>query len=215
MAEHVLMCMLAARRGLLPLLHAQAEGRWDRGAARPDELAGARVVILGYGLIGRAIAVRARALGARVVGVRRRGRPSRDIVVGPGWERLLGDADFLVIAAALTAETRGMVGERELRALPGGAWLINIARGPIVDEAALVAALSEGRLGGAALDVFDEEPLPAGHPLWSLPNVILTPHVSGYTDRMPARAAALFLDNLARFRSGRRLRNLVDPKAGY
>lgn len=214
-AEHVLMCMLAARRGLLPLLRAQAEGRWDRRAASGGELAGSRVVILGYGLIGQAIARRARALGAAVTGVRRRGRSSARVVTGDGWRHLLPEADFLVVAAALTPATRGLVGERELRALPRDAWVVNIARGPIVAEPALVSALRDGRIAGAALDVFDQEPLPKGHPLWSLPNVILTPHVSAFTDRFPPRAAELFLDNLDRFRAGRRLRNQVDLRAGY
>lgn len=219
--EHVVMCMLAARRGLLPFLRAQAEGRWDRHAAsgpaalaRIGELAGARVLVLGYGLIGQAAARKARALGAEVIGARRRGRASALVVLGDDWRPLLPSLDFLVVAAPLTAATRGIVGRAELAALPDGAWIVNIARGPLVDEAALLEELKTGRLG-AALDVFDEEPLPEGHPLWSLPNAILTPHVSASTDRFLPRAAELFCDNLARFRDGRRLRNQVDLEAGY
>lgn len=205
-AEHVVMSMLVARRGLLPLLRAQAEHRWERHFGGRQELDGARVLIVGYGLIGQAIGRKARALGAVVTGVRRRGPH--------GWRDLLGETDFLVVAAPLTPATRGIVGEPELSALRPGAWLINIARGPLVDEAALLKAL-DGHLGGASLDVFDQEPLPEDHPLWTKPNVVLTPHISASSDRMRGRAAALFLDNAARFRDGRRLRNLVDLKAGY
>ncbi|HEX6488783.1 MAG TPA: D-2-hydroxyacid dehydrogenase [Candidatus Dormibacteraeota bacterium] len=214
-AEHVVMCMLMAGRGILPLLRAQAEGRWDRRAGGRAELAGSEVLILGYGLIGRAIAKKARALGAHVIGARRRGRAGRDVVVGDAWHELLPQTDFLVVAAPLTPATRGIVGRAELAALKPGSWLVNIARGPLVDEAALLDALDGGTLGGAALDVFDQEPLPKGHPLWSKPNVILTPHVSASTTRMQQRAAALFLDNAARFQAGRRLRNVVDLRAGY
>jgi phosphoglycerate dehydrogenase-like enzyme len=155
-AEHVVMCMLAARRGLLPLLRAQAEHRWERHFGGRAELDGARVLVLGYGLIGRAIAAKAKALGAQVTGVRRRGPAD--------WRDRLRETDFLVVAAPLTPATRGIVGSRELRALKPGAWVINIARGPLIDEAALLKAL-DGDLGGAALDVFDQEPLPEDHPL--------------------------------------------------
>ena len=206
-AEHVVMCMLAARRGLLGILNAQREGRWDRGAGGNREIAGSNVLILGYGLIGKAIAQKARALGANVTGIRRREQPD--------WRDLLPDADFLVVAAPLTPATRGIVGAKELKALKQGAWVINIARGPLIDEEALVRALTTGPLGGAALDVFDHEPLPEGHPLWSMPNVILSPHVSASTDAMFQRAADLFLDNLRRFRDGRPLRNRVNFRAGY
>jgi phosphoglycerate dehydrogenase-like enzyme len=205
-AEHAVMCMLMARRGLLPLLRAQAQARWDRHEGGRSELAGARVLILGYGLIGRAIGQKAKALGALVTGVRRRDHAD--------WRALLPESDFLVVAAPLTPATRGIVGARELAAMKEGAWVVNIARGPLVVERALLEALA-GKLGGAALDVFDEEPLPAEHPLWRLPNVILTPHVSASTDRVLERSAALFLDNVERFRGGRRLRNLVDLRAGY
>jgi phosphoglycerate dehydrogenase-like enzyme len=205
-AEHVLMCMLVAQRGLLPLLRAQSEHRWERHFGGRRELAGARVLIVGYGLIGQAIGRKAKALGADITGVRRRGPAD--------WRDRLPETDFLVVAAALTPATRGIVGAAELKALKPGAWLINIARGPLVDEGALLAAL-DGDLGGAALDVFDQEPLPPDHPLWTKPNVVLTPHISASSDRMRERAAAIFLDNVERFRSGRRLRNLVDLKAGY
>ena len=214
-AEHVVMCMLAARRNLLDMLRAQAERRWDRRMAGSDELGEARVLILGYGLIGRAIARRARALGAEVTGARRRGRGGRGVVVGDSWRALLPESDFLVVSAPLTPATRGIVGTAELQALKPGAWVVNIARGPLIDEAALLDALGGGRLGGAALDVFDNEPLPADHPLWKQPNVILTPHVSASTNRLRPRAAELFLDNLGRFRAGRRLLNVVDLRAGY
>ena len=137
------------------------------------------------------------------------------MVVGDSWRALLPESDFLVVSAPLTPATRGIVGTAELQALKPGAWVVNIARGPLIDEAALLDALGGGRLGGAALDVFDNEPLPADHPLWKQPNVILTPHVSASTNRLRPRAAELFLDNLGRFRAGRRLLNVVDLRAGY
>lgn len=214
-AENVLLYMLAARRGLPALYRAQLEGRWEPRAAGLRELSGSRILIVGYGLIGRQIGRLARAAGAQVTGARRRGRPGRHVVTGDSWRRLLPETDFLVVAAPLTPATRGLIGATELRALPEGAWLVNIARGQLVVEADLLAELASGRLGGAALDVFDEEPLPEGHPLWKAPNVIITPHAAAYTDRFRPRAAELFLDNLRRFQAGRRLRNVVNLREGY
>jgi len=132
-----------------------------------------------------------------------------------GIPTLLARADFVVIAAPLTPETRGLIGTAELHRMREDAWLINIARGPIVDQAALIAALQEDVIAGAALDVFDEERLPADSPLWTLPNVILTPHNSWSTPHLKTREAQLFLDNLQRYLRDEPLRNLVDPSRGY
>ena len=128
---------------------------------------------------------------------------------------LLGWADFVVVAVPLTAETRGLIGADELRAMRSDAFLINIARGEVVDEAALARCLRAGGLAGAALDVFSAEPLPAAHPFWSLPNLVLTPHISGYMPSYFDRMLAIFEDNLERYLEGRPLRNVVDKQAGY
>jgi phosphoglycerate dehydrogenase-like enzyme len=154
----------------------------------------------------------AQAFGMRVLGCRRSARRPRhvDELVPP--ERLpdlLAQSDFVVLAVPLSSGTERLIGEAELRAMRQGAWLINVARGRVVDEPALVRALSEGWIGGACLDVFHEEPLPPESPLWSLPNAIVTPHNSGRSPRNLERATAIFLDNLARFGSRRPLRNRV------
>ncbi len=150
-----------------------------------------------------------------------RRRPDRPVagaeaVVGPdGLHALLAWADFVVVATPLTAETRNLIDAPALAAMKSTAFLVNVGRGESVDDDALVAALRKGGLAGAGLDVFREEPLPATSPYWALPNVILTPHVSGYTPGYFEKVLALFADNLHRFLSGRPLRNLVDKRLGY
>jgi phosphoglycerate dehydrogenase-like enzyme len=184
------------------------------------ELAGSRVLVVGLGPIGLAVAERVAALGAVVRGVRRHaGRPHPppfERVVGPdGLPDQLGWADFVVLAVPHTAETTNVVGAAELGRMRSDAYLVNIARGAVVDHDALVEALGRGAIAGAGLDVFPTEPLPPEDPLWRLPNVILTPHVAGATLHYLDRALVLFIDNFARYRSGQPLRNLVDPKLGY
>ena len=169
--------------------------------------------MLGLGSIGRLTAKKAKALGMNVVGVR--ARPSGPDEVGP--ERLrevLADADFLAVTLPKTPQTLGLVSADVLRAMPERAVLINISRGGIVDEAALVDALSEGRLAGAVLDVFETEPLPRESPLWSLPNVVITPH-TGDIRGSRSRVAELFCRNFERFRAGQSLENSVDIDRGY
>ena len=178
------------------------------------------MAVLGLGPIGAAIAADSAALGATVRGLRRhppaQAPPPYEAVVGPeGLPDLLGWAHFVVLAVPHTPETEGMIGERELGLMRRDAVLVNVARGSVVDEAALVDALRRGVIAGAGLDVFEEEPLPASSPLWALPNVILTPHVSGATPRYLERALDLFVENLARYLEGRPLRNLVDHVLGY
>jgi phosphoglycerate dehydrogenase-like enzyme len=194
---------------------AQRRREWV-GTLYPDRLGGKTLVIVGLGDIGRVIARAARALGLRVLGVSRSGRPA------PGVEqvfrvadlpRALARADFAAVVLPLTDATRGLIGARELAALPTRAWLLNIGRGPVIDEAALVAALRERRLAGAILDVFATEPLPPDHPLWSLDNAVVTPHVSGPST--PQELTPIFNDNLARYLSGRPPRHAVDPRRGY
>ena len=128
---------------------------------------------------------------------------------------LLAESDFVVLAAPLTPDTQGIIGEAAIAALKPGAWVINVARGELIDERALARALRDGRLGGAVLDTFREEPLPPSSPLYDLPNVILTPHTSWSSTRVLERSVGLFCDNLRRYAAGEPLVNVVDPTAGY
>ncbi|MGC9521171.1 MAG: D-2-hydroxyacid dehydrogenase [Anaerolineae bacterium] len=216
-AEMVLAYMLVIVKRVPEFLEQQEGRSWHQ--LRLRELAGLTVGIVGLGSIGSEIARRCKAFEMRVIATRRhpeRGTNHADEVFPPeGLPTLLARADFVVIAAPLTPETRGLIGTAELHRMREDAWLINIARGPIVDQAALIAALQEDVIAGAALDVFDEERLPADSPLWTLPNVILTPHNSWSTPHLKTREAQLFLDNLQRYLRDEPLRNLVDPSRGY
>jgi phosphoglycerate dehydrogenase-like enzyme len=170
----------------------------------------------GTGAIGGETARLCKTFGMRTIGMRRSERPARWIdaqVPRRQLPYLLRESDFVVLACPLTKETEGMIGERELRTMRRTATLINIARGRVVDEAALVRALEEGWIAGACLDVFEREPLPPESPLWSLPNVIVTPHNAGHSPLNMERSMAIFFDNLARFAGGRKLRNVVTPEA--
>jgi phosphoglycerate dehydrogenase-like enzyme len=215
-ADHAVAMLLAAARGLPARVQAQARREWRAPQPPPVELAGTRALVHGYGQIGRAIGRRLRGFDVEVTGVRRTPEPGEAEVVGPdAWRPLLGDTDWVVLATPLTEGTRHVVGTPELAAMKPGAWLVNIARGGLVDQPALEAALAEGHIGGACLDTTDPEPLPADSPLWHLPNVLLTPHVAGHVRGARERAARLLLDNLARHLSDRPLRNVVDLNAGY
>lgn len=219
-SEHILAGLLALGRRLPQALAAQGERTWWRPESEAlAELAGKTMLLLGVGAIGRRTARLARAFDMRVVGVV--SRPDRvveevDDLHGPGaLTALLPDADALVLTLPLTPETRGIVGARELAAMKPGGVLVNIGRGGLVDEEALIDALRQGTPAGAALDVFEDEPLSERSPLWTLPNVIVTAHYAGLTPRYDERAAAIFLDNLERFVTGRPLRNVVDKERGY
>jgi phosphoglycerate dehydrogenase-like enzyme len=235
MAQYVTASILfhAHRLWQLPAYHEVRD--WTlRRAFRPDILIGRTVGLLGYGGVGRRAAHIAHSLGMRVVAVRR--SPDRGIAeqyrrpeiealdTGPepaeirgldSLDWLLGQSDFLVSTVPLTPESRGLIGARELARLPQGAIVINVSRGPIFDEDALIAALQSGHLGGASLDVFRVEPLPADSPLWDLPNVMVTPHSSGTHDRVSEYTADLFLQNLERYLEGQPLLNLADRARGY
>ena len=189
-AEHVLLKMLQlARRSAAMEAALHSSAGWPAARAVADagfELAGRTVGIVGLGNVGRAIArVCAEGLAMRVLGFRRRG-PGADlpafIDARPALDELLAHSDFIVLACPLDAQTRGLIGARELALLRRGAHLVNVARGPVVQTEALLDALRSGQLAGAALDVFDTQPLPAGHPLWSMAQVLITPHVAGITD---------------------------------
>jgi phosphoglycerate dehydrogenase-like enzyme len=217
-AEFVMLFMLCHVKQARALLQFQAARTWGWRDVQPTELTGKTVLIIGLGKIGQAIARRAKAFDMRVIGSRRHPQPvaNVDYVMGDGaWRAHLGEAHFVVVAAPLTPETRGMFGAAELAAMRPDAYFINIARGEIVDEAALAHALREERIAGAGLDVFSEEPLPPDHPFWGLPNVFLTPHVSWYSPEVRPRTLSLFAENLHRFASGEPLLNVVDKQAGY
>jgi phosphoglycerate dehydrogenase-like enzyme len=196
----------------------QAAHQWREANLQLQELAGTTMLIIGLGHIGQAIAERASAFGMRVWGSRRTPRPVADVerVVGEGeWRSLLPAADFVVIAAPLTPATRGMFGRAELALMKPDAYLINIARGEIVDEVALIEALRTRRIAGAGLDVFAQEPLPPDSPFWTLPNVFVTPHISWSSPHIRTRTLDLFAANLRTFIYQQPLQNVVDKRAGY
>ena len=214
-AEFVALGMLVLIKNLKGLMELQAERRWAPWSLEGGDLAGAKVLIVGYGSIGREIARRLKGFDVEITGARRHpgGEPG---VIGPdGWRARLGEFDWVVLAAASTSETRGMIGAAELEAMKPGAGIVNVARGELIDQPALIAALKDGRLGGALLDVTHPEPPPKDDPIWSAPNTLLTSHSSAVSRTIYKRSAALFLDNLDRYRSGRPLRNLVDLELGY
>jgi D-2-hydroxyacid dehydrogenase (NADP+) len=217
--EYVLTVMLMFAKGAPRFLRAQLRREWAR--FMPSELYGKTVGIIGLGNIGGEVARLSKAFGCRVLAIRRSAvqRASdehADEVLPPsGLPYLLRESDYVVLATPLTAETRGMIAGPQLRMMKPTAVLVNIARGPVVVEADLVRALSEGWIAGAALDVFEREPLPPDSPLWDLENVILTPHISGGTEIYNQRAVAIFTDNIRRFLTGQPLRNVVDPSRGY
>ena len=209
-AQYVLGMMLRIATRMDAWADAQRERRWQN--IEKEELTGKTVGIVGVGHIGGEVARLARAFGMHVIGCRRSSRRPQhvDEIVPPERLRdLLRASDFVVLAVPLTSRTHAMIGRRELRAMKRDAWLINVARGRVVDEPALVDALRAGPIGGAVLDVFQEEPLPPEHPLWSLPNAIITPHNSGRSPLNLERGTEVFLDNLARYVAGRPLRNRI------
>ena len=241
MAETVLAMLLHFGRGLDFAVRAQQRAEWSKepfyaAGAPVVEMAGSTVGIVGFGGIGREVARRVAALGARVVGLKRSEPEAGEAELRPvggtgslsdrvrlvwgqnGLDAVLRESDAVVVCAPDTPETRGLVDEHALARMKPGAVLVNVARGRLVDEDALVRALEEGRLRGAGLDVFAQEPLPAEHRLWTLPNVLVTPHVSAVTNGFWRREADLILRNLQRFVRGAppdEWENVVDKRAGY
>ena len=220
-AEHVICVTLMLLRQLPLAWRRQAERTWAQdefhAGASIRTLRGARVLVVGMGSIGGETARLFHAFGARVTGIRRNPAPQTDVtVVGP--HRLhdeLPSADVVVLSAPQTAETVRLIGANELAMMKSDAVLVNVSRGKLIDEAALARALESGRLRGAALDVFEHEPLSQDSPLWSRPDVIVTPHVSGFHASYWPEASRLFAENLRRFEAGQPLANIVDKKAGY
>jgi glyoxylate/hydroxypyruvate reductase A len=214
MAEYTLGWCLWVTQRMDGFRASQRQRRW--APVDPVPLRGQTLCVVGLGDIGRSIAKAARALGMRVIGVTRSGRASRDagrVYRTAALRTALARADFVVLTLPLSDETRGLVGRAELAALRPTAWLLNLARGPIVDEGALLEALRRRRLGGAVLDVFDTEPLPAAHPLWGFDNVVITPHISGPST--PREIGPIFNDNLRRYAANRPLRHTVDRARQY
>jgi phosphoglycerate dehydrogenase-like enzyme len=215
-AEYVVMAMLAIAKGLPGLLTAQQLKAWAK-PARTRDLQGSSVLLLGFGTVGHAVWERLRPFGVTAAAVRRRPCAETGIeVLGPeAWRPRIGEFDWVIVTAPLSGQTRSMIGAAELAGLKPGAWLLNVSRGGIVDQSALIAALRGGTIGGAYLDVTDPEPLPGDSDLWAMPNVIVTPHSSWLSPRFPERAAELLADNLRRWCAGQPLRNVVDVDAGY
>jgi glyoxylate/hydroxypyruvate reductase A len=214
MAEYTLGWCLWITQRIELFREQQRHRRWIE--VNPVRLGKATLCVVGLGDIGRAIARTARGLGMRVIGVTKSGRSAREAerVYRTGAIRqALGQADFVVLTVPLTPVTHDLIGARELAAMKRSAWLINVARGAVVDEDALIAALADRRIGGAVLDVFNREPLPAEHPFWELDNVAITPHISGPS--IAAEIAPIFNDNLRRYLAGRPLRHVVDRTRGY
>ena len=198
------------------LMRNQQFAKW--AAYEPGALRGQAVGIVGLGDIGRACATVIRPFGARIVGLRRSGRPdpvADEVVPADRILDMVASVDHVVVATPLTEETHHLIGDRVLGAMRPGAILVNVGRGKVVDETALLAALDQGRLRGAALDVFEQEPLPPDHPFWRMENVLISPHTADHTKDWEANTMEPFLENVRRFRDGEPLLNPVDKRLGY
>jgi phosphoglycerate dehydrogenase-like enzyme len=216
MAEYAIGAMFSFALGFRTLARAQSAHRWTAGKVEP--IAGRTLLILGLGRTGRAAARRAKALGLTVIGVRARPTSTPDVDEVHGTDALPAlwyRADYVLCCVPLLAATRRMVNVEAFRGMKPNAVLVDVSRGGVVDEAALLDALRSGRIKGAALDVFTAEPLPVDHPLWDLENVIVTPHCSSVYAGWDVKSVEMFSENLARYRRGTPLDNVVDPARGY
>ncbi len=219
LAEFAIASMLFFAKDLRQLVRNQQAGEWKQFDI--ELLRGQVLGVVGYGDIGRESARLARAFGMKVVAVRRRAAlsnqdPSLERTYPPeGLRKMLASCDYVLVTTPLTPQTRGMIGEAELGVMKSSAVIINIGRGPVIVESALIAALTAKRIRGAALDVFDEEPLLEGHPFYRLENVLLSPHSADHTVGWADLAMDVFIENFERFRAGQPLLNIVDKRAGY
>lgn len=224
MAEHIAGMIVAMARDFPGAMRFQAQRKWGQqeiwdGPSRPRELSGTVALIVGFGAVGRAVAERLRAFGMRIWAVTHSGKADGSLAerVFPAAQlkAALPDADYVILAAPETPETHHLMGAEQLAAMKPSAILVNVARGSLVDQDALIAALEKRAIAGAALDVASPEPLPPESPLWSLNNVFITPHTSGISDRIWQRQTELLIDNLERWFKGEPLRNRVDLARGY
>jgi phosphoglycerate dehydrogenase-like enzyme len=223
-AEHAIAVLLALAKRFPQAMEYQREKKWAQTLLwnerpRPRELSGANVVVVGVGGIGSAFIRHAKHFGMHVIAVRedvKKGRGEADEVVSvTELEQVLPRADYVLLSTPVTPATTGMINESRLNKMKPDAYLINVGRGPLVDEAALCNALQTGRIAGAALDVFVDEPLPADSPLWSLKNLLITPHTAAVTERLWDRHYELIVENLVRLMAGNPLLNRVDTRRGY
>jgi phosphoglycerate dehydrogenase-like enzyme len=217
-SEHILALMFALSRSLQIHIRSQIDGKWER-RGRVQELDGATMGLVGVGAIGEKTAEKAKALNMKVLGLRRhpeRISPFVDRMFGPEHlHEMLSLSDWVVVTAAMTSETRGMIGEAEFNMMKPTGFIINIARGPIIEEKAMIQRLKEKKIAGAGLDVFETEPLPEDSPLWQMKNVIITPHSAGGTPKYMERLLDIFIQNLRRYQEGEPLINVVDKHLGY
>ncbi len=215
-AEWLMTVMLMFAKQMPVYLKNKQERKWERYSSAV--LNGKTVGIIGLGAIGSETARRAQAFGMKVIGCRRSQRRARycdEMVSRANLPELLGQSDYVVIAVPWTPETAGMIGEKEIAAMKPSAYLLNIGRGDIIDEPALIKALENKRIAGAGLDVFSQEPLPVTNKLWDLPSVIMTPHIAGSMEDYVGEACNLFVKNLERYVNGKKLFNVVDKARGY
>lgn len=223
-AEHAMAQIFALAKRLPSAMRLQQRRSWGQQAMweeypRPREVAGATLGLVGLGSIGRAVVKLASAIGMRVIAVREhpeRGSDGAELIFGPAQlDEMLAQADYVVLAAPLTSSTRALIGTAQLSRMKPDACLINVGRGPLVDEDALAKALRDKEIGGAALDVFSKEPLPLDSPLWDLDNLLITPHTAALTEKLWQRHYALVAENLRRYLAGQPLLAVVDKQRGY
>ncbi|MBT8431174.1 MAG: D-2-hydroxyacid dehydrogenase [Altererythrobacter sp.] len=213
-AEYVVMGMLNIAKGYRDVVRAQEKREWLQDSPGKRELAGSKALLLGYGAIGKLIEPRLKGFDVDVTVVRR--TPGEGVLTPDQWRAKLGEFDWVILAVPATPETDGMIGADELAAMKSDAVVVNIARGAVIDQPALVEALSAKKIGGAFLDVTTPEPLPADHPLWALDNAHISMHLSGRAqDKMFMRSADRFLDNLDKYLTGEPIGPIFDPKLGY
>jgi len=223
-AEHAIALLLALAKRIPQAMQYQRKREWAQEILwqeqpRPREVAGTTVMVIGMGSIGREFASRARALGMKVVAVRenpQKGPGSADAVYGPEQlDSVIPEADYILLCTPVTPATTGLMNRTRLGRMKPDAYLINVGRGPLVDEAALIEVLKDHKIAGAALDVFTEEPLPKDSPFWDMESVLITPHTAAVTDRLWQRHYQLIGENLRRFLEGKPLLNLIDKRRGY
>ncbi|HEY2498553.1 MAG TPA: D-2-hydroxyacid dehydrogenase [Candidatus Angelobacter sp.] len=223
-AEHAITVLLALAKCLPRAMQYQAKHEWSqdqlwRSQPRPREVADATAAVIGMGGIGSEFTRRAKAMGMKVLAVREnrsKGPEGADAVFGPKQiDEVLPQSDYVLLCTPVTPATTGIMNAARLSKMKPDAYLINVARGPLIDEAALLDTLQHRRIAGAALDVFNEEPLPANSPFWALDNVLITPHTAAVTDRLWERHYRLIVENMKRFLAGKELLNAVDKSRGY